>query len=769
MITDPAVGELPPRAADRVAELLRDPQDPAKLLVTGGIGSGKSAVLAAVRDGLRAAGVPVVTQVRPEVGFEPCGSALVIDDADRLDDGALAALVTVAADPYRTVVVATQPLGQRPELRRLTDVLEHEQTALVLPTRGAPDPDRLRRLDEPLLDALALLSLDDRLGPADIAAALDLEPAVARELVDRAHGTGLLRAPAALHEAVSGVIGAVRHHAVESALLESQLAHGTLGVPLARTLADHGRRDPRLAERLSTAASSAVTAGHPEQAAGLYRAALAAGTSDPTVVFADSLALTGDCTAAAAVADGLLADPGTRADAVRVAAAVACHDGNTAAAAELFDWLRGTEPGTATDPEVGAAAAVVALAAGNLPALRATAAPAEATVPTSAARAARNLAAGLRTSVESGYDAALALFGQSVGAAPTVALPDDPAAVVALAALHSGDPARARGVLSRDAAPAELFAPRHALLTAWTWLVDGNLVAAAALAPHTGLHRRDALWAAALRTGIARRSGDAGALHRDFSVAVDLLAEYSVDVFTLLPLGELWVAGVRMRQADRLRHPLRTAFGLLGALGDPPAWSLPLHWAGVHAAILANNPDAMAPHAAALAAASAGSDFARALAAAGRAWLRVLARQVDPAEVAAAARGLAQFGLTWDATRLTGQAALGTDDPRVSTAMLALARDLKQNTDEFDAPAAEDPEPGTVPSGIPEPARPAALSDREREVAELLLLGMPYRDIGAQLFISAKTVEHHVARIRRRLGAESRSEMLSMLRAMLGA
>jgi DNA-binding CsgD family transcriptional regulator len=52
-------------------------------------------------------------------------------------------------------------------------------------------------------------------------------------------------------------------------------------------------------------------------------------------------------------------------------------------------------------------------------------------------------------------------------------------------------------------------------------------------------------------------------------------------------------------------------------------------------------------------------------------------------------------------------------------------------------------------------------------VAELLLLGMPYRDIGGQLFISAKTVEHHVARIRRRLGAESRSEMLSMLRALM--
>jgi DNA-binding CsgD family transcriptional regulator len=44
---------------------------------------------------------------------------------------------------------------------------------------------------------------------------------------------------------------------------------------------------------------------------------------------------------------------------------------------------------------------------------------------------------------------------------------------------------------------------------------------------------------------------------------------------------------------------------------------------------------------------------------------------------------------------------------------------------------------------------------------------MPYRDIGGRLFISAKTVEHHVARIRRRLGAGSRSEMLSMLRTML--
>ena len=97
--------------------------------------------------------------------------------------------------------------------------------------------------------------------------------------------------------------------------------------------------------------------------------------------------------------------------------------------------------------------------------------------------------------------------------------------------------------------------------------------------------------------------------------------------------------------------------------------------------------------------------------------------------------------------------------------MLQIASDLKLTTDIPDVPD----EPGaaepraTAPAG----AGRSALSEREREVAELLLLGMPYRDIGAQLFISAKTVEHHVARIRRRLGAESRSEMLSMLRTML--
>jgi DNA-binding CsgD family transcriptional regulator len=339
--------------------------------------------------------------------------------------------------------------------------------------------------------------------------------------------------------------------------------------------------------------------------------------------------------------------------------------------------------------------------------------------------------------------------------------------------LHGGDPVRARSVIARavrtdrDTEDA-LYGHRHRLLLAWTKMQDGQLASAASdITGIDGAYRRDALWSAALRTALARRGGDAGALHKHWYAAMEVLVEYSVDLFSLLPLGELWVASARIGQQDRLMPALEQAFGLLESLGNPPTWSVPLRWAGVHAGILANDPAAVAPHGQALTAAAAHSPFAKALAVAGRTWLRVLAGQVDADEVGAAARGLAQFGLTADATRLAGQAALQTSDPKVSGLMLQVARDLKLSVGD----SASDDGPQATEAGGPASAGARAmsspLSDREREVAELLLLGMPYRDIGAQLFISAKTVEHHVARIRRRLGAESRSEMLSMLRAIL--
>ena len=500
------------------------------------------------------------------------------------------------------------------------------------------------------------------------------------------------------------------------------------------------------------------------------------GSTQLSTELGDALALTGDCVTAARLADALLgsADPAQRAAGVRIAASVSMHDGSAAAAADLFRWL-----GPYPDAFIGSAAAVVSVATGDVATARAALDVEDTGPPTSTARAARSLAEGLLYTVDRPFPAAIGRLSQAITAewSSTRVAPDSPAALVTLVALHGGDPVRARSIIGRaagaDAGQGEVFsAHRHRLLLGWTRMLDGQLnraAADAAAADSATLHRRDALWAAALRTAIARRAGDTGAMQQHWYAAIEVLAEYSIDLFALLPLGELWVAAARLRLVDRLQHHLDDALGLLDTLGKPPLWSVPLHWSGVHAGILANSPDAVAPHGQALTAAAADSTYARALATAGRAWLRVLANQVDVDDVTLAARALAQFGLTWDATRLASQAALQTPDPRVSGVMLQLARDLKSSTP--DAP--EGPEiPDDAVRSAGAPARPPApssrLSDREREVAELLLLGMPYRDIGSQLFISAKTVEHHVARIRRRLGAESRSEMLSMLRALLG-
>ncbi|WP_048876921.1 helix-turn-helix domain-containing protein, partial [Saccharomonospora saliphila] len=72
------------------------------------------------------------------------------------------------------------------------------------------------------------------------------------------------------------------------------------------------------------------------------------------------------------------------------------------------------------------------------------------------------------------------------------------------------------------------------------------------------------------------------------------------------------------------------------------------------------------------------------------------------------------------------------------------------------------------PAAAPARDDAPALSDRERQVAELVVDGMTYKQVGDRLFISAKTVEHHMARMRQRLGATSRADLLAQLRTLLG-
>ena len=802
--------DLTPAANQAIRALSEAVTAPAKLLISGGIGTGKTTALSAARDTLIRGGLTVLT--RPPRPGDPPDAALVVDDAHLLTAEELLSLSERIADPRATVVVAAEPWEN---MRDLTVAIERDRPRVSLgplpvaddlldytaglpflvhavAVNGAQSPDRtarfalidrLRRLDEATLDALLITSLAQELGTADVAAALGISVTDARRLVDRARASGLIEPShspeflTSVHDAVALIVGNAHRHEVETALVRSQLDMSTVSPELALRLAQHGLRDGRLAGILACRAEA--SRGQPRRAAQLYQAAVDAGAEGLGPRLADALALTGDCPGAAALADNLLGSPDSteRAAAVRIAASVAAHDGNASHAAELFSWL-GPHP----DSVVGAAAAIALAATGDLATAREALRLKDAGPPTMAARTSRSLAEGLLLTMDQPYPVAMAKLSQALAVEQSMdeVLPDSPAALVTLVAIHGGDPVRARSVIGRAARDDDvLFGRRHLLLGGWIKMQDGQQAAAASDVTDVasvglgtgpqGLHRRDALWAASLQTAIARRNGDAGALQKHWYEAMEVLAECSVDLFALLPLGELWVAAARMHQVGQLRHTLEQAFELLESLGNPLLWSVPLHWAGVHAGILAKSPESIAPHGQALGAAAADSSLARALSGAGRTWLRVLADQVDTDEVTAAARALSYVGLTSDATRLAGQAALQTPDGRISGAMLQLARDLKLGATSTEVPAeASGAEPTAgAPSHPHQPAAGSRLSDREREVAELLLLGMPYRDIGGQLFISAKTVEHHVARIRRRLGAGSRSEMLSMLRAML--
>jgi FixJ family two-component response regulator len=69
---------------------------------------------------------------------------------------------------------------------------------------------------------------------------------------------------------------------------------------------------------------------------------------------------------------------------------------------------------------------------------------------------------------------------------------------------------------------------------------------------------------------------------------------------------------------------------------------------------------------------------------------------------------------------------------------------------------------GEAPQAVD--ARLEALSEREREVLDLVLKGRQTRAISDELCISVKTVEFHRARIREKLGVNSLAELFGLFR-----
>jgi DNA-binding CsgD family transcriptional regulator len=72
---------------------------------------------------------------------------------------------------------------------------------------------------------------------------------------------------------------------------------------------------------------------------------------------------------------------------------------------------------------------------------------------------------------------------------------------------------------------------------------------------------------------------------------------------------------------------------------------------------------------------------------------------------------------------------------------------------------------GAATPALVQPETVSPLSAREREVALLVARGATNREIGAELYLSVRTVENHVRGVLMKLGVPSRSEVGAALRA----
>lgn len=347
---------------------------------------------------------------------------------------------------------------------------------------------------------------------------------------------------------------------------------------------------------------------------------------------------------------------------------------------------------------------------------------------------------------------------------PALVLPDTPHAMGALVAVTACDASTAEHLLERAIAGkvgGPVATERHRTLLAWVRMRIGRFdTALAELRRLAGnpLPGRELLLAAALAAGIARRGGDIAKLREAWTIAEPVLARQAVDLFHLEPVEELLVAAARLRQHHRLDPVLKSLDDIVSRLTAPTAWVVSLAWVRLQVAVVSE--DAAAAEAAADAIQRALRDpttATRRQLAQGTAaglWVRALTGEVDPDAVVAATDALAAAQLPWEASRLAGQAAIRTSDPAAARKLLERARDL---TAAEPAVTLERPD-----------ASPGGLSERELEVARLVLDGRTYREIGSQLYLSPKTVEHHVARIRTKLNATSRAELVAALRRIFG-
>jgi DNA-binding NarL/FixJ family response regulator len=458
----------------------------------------------------------------------------------------------------------------------------------------------------------------------------------------------------------------------------------------------------------------------------------------------------GDLAAAIEAADHALSrgdDP--QCLAAGVAAAAAAADGALFDSADRWRGVASTMDG-APGALAGGRGALAATVVGDVEAAERDLATARQLVSGAAPR-------GLTVLLD-GVSAALAAMRGEFGAASrrlaglaVASVPADPMAserwddLAVTVVVAGGDDRTAWEMLT--AHPDRPQSTRRLLLKAWLDLRAGRLAAArTGLAAAGGgpLLRRDAVLAAAVTVGLARRAGDDEALRAAWHRVAPVLAGADVELLLLDAWGELSAAAALVAPGER--DAIVAVMAAAVARAGAPEWAAAtLAWWALQRAIVAGEP-AAAGVAAGLLAEIAADD--KRTAAAG-VWASILASDVDAVEVLGAAAALADAGRPWEGAVLCGAAAAALTEPGAVRELLAAGRALRATIATEDRGAA------------------GGLSGRERSVGALLLDGLTQKEIGARLYISPKTVEQHVARLRQKLVAANRAELVAALRTRL--
>lgn len=643
---------------------------------------------------------------------------------------------------------------------------------------------RLDAIDEPLREMIELTSVGSRPPGVD-----QDDPLVADDLVAQGYSEGLLlrngRPIPVVRSAVRASMPVHRIVQITETMADGIDVgddDGAAGAPAWL----EGIDDQRIGTAL-VAQADRVLDSEPGRAGELYQAASVSGLDPSELTLRQALAAwgAGDLDAAAgfvdsALTDRLLVGDDTTSD---TAAAVWSARGMMATGSEVYMAL------TPRSEQSSVCAAISHIGAGeterlDLLALARTsdtitqtrsgnASTRSASAPSTLGIAMRMLGNGLRSSLDQHPSAATLtqlvraseLYTASRATGP---LPELPAVIATAAAIGAGLLAAANSIIDSAVSGGQggTWAARRLLLwQAWVAL-QGERVSQAqeslALAEQarTPCSPRDELLRQTILVSLARRYGDLPALEATWQAGIESVRHIDIDLYTLLPMSSLIEAAARLGDAITLKPHLSQGLEILRRLGAPPLWSTRLWWAGVQRGILLNKPDSLAPHAKALVAASPDSHVAETMARAGGVWVAVLAGTVDADAVEAGARDLAAAGLAWDGARLAGHGARKTQDRKVAARLLACARELHPpDAARRPGPAAEAP-----PNSDRIVRTESSLSDREIEVARLVLQGKTYAEIGQTIFISPRTVEHHIAHMKRRLSATSRSDLIGKLR-----